>query len=92
MPVSALPQALIDLADTLERGGAGAGIPGTLQRVERERTAFATRHPGAEMEQLSTVLRAWTDVWGRLGGDPAFRGAMAREARGWAKRCEALHG
>lgn len=92
MPVNEMAQALNALAETLEQGGRAADIPGQLQRLAQQHAAQARSRPGPEMEQLSTVLSAWHDVWGRMGHDAVFRGAVAREARVWAARCTAANG
>ena len=38
------------------------------------------------LEDLQTRVATWHLVWPRLGGDPQFRNAVAREAHAWAQK------
>ena len=42
------------------------------------------------LANLTTALTAWQQVWPRLGAQPEFRQAVAREADLWSKRLQAL--
>lgn len=42
------------------------------------------------VSNISTAIQTWEQVWPRLGGQPEFRLAVAREARMWAKRFQEL--
>ncbi|MBI3996635.1 MAG: hypothetical protein HY352_03145 [Candidatus Omnitrophica bacterium] len=55
--------------------------------------ASAQKQAGAAQELLrnvSTAVQTWEQVWPRLGQQPEFRLAVAREARMWAKRFQEL--
>ena len=77
MSAATLAAALTRLADAADRGSAAA-VAVALQ------DALALSATTADLPQRLTV---WRDVWPRLGQDPQFRAAVAREARRWAEQC-----
>ena len=42
------------------------------------------------LTNLRTVVTTWRDVWPRLGDQPEFRSAVAREAELWSRRLRAM--
>ncbi len=42
----------------------------------------------ALLENVTTAVRTWREVWPRLGGRTEFRQAVAREADRWARQFE----
>ena len=82
-----LAQQLGRLADAADRGQPNV-VPALLEKclalcVEAV-SAGASRSTVADLQQR---LKVWLDVWPRLGKDPQFRAAVAREARHWASQC-----
>ena len=59
------------------------------QAQQQCEAAIATASEASEKEtltRLATVVGTWQHVWSRLGAQPDFRLAVAREARWWAQR------
>ena len=78
---TALREQLAQLAEAAERGSAER-VPAALSScLAACATAVAAKTPLADLQQRLTV---WRDVWPRLGTDPQFRAAVAREAHRWS--------
>ena len=73
------------LADAAERGPSD-GVPALLAEclAACAHDATLSKTSQADVQQRLTV---WRDVWPRLGQDPQFRAAVAREARRWSALC-----
>ena len=77
------------IAERVERRQADDGVPQLFAQTRTlcERTAATS---SAEMQralsQVQQALETWATVWPRLGAQPEFRLAVAREARLWSKR------
>ena len=82
MSTLTLSASLERLADAAERGPSD-GVPTLLAECLAACAPDATlsKTPQADLQQRLTV---WRDVWPRLGQDPSFRAAVAREARRWS--------
>ena len=82
MNAATLGETLTQLADAADRGHAGA-VPAILQACLAS-CAQAAGLPAVQRADVQQRLTVWRDVWPRLGQDPQFRAAVAREARRWA--------
>ena len=82
MSAPTLPAWLARLADAAERGPSD-GVPTLLAEclTACAQDATISKTSQADVQQRLTV---WRDVWPRLGQDPQFRAAVAREARRWS--------
>ncbi len=81
MSAPTLSTSLGRLADAAERGPSD-GVP-TLLAECLAACAHESTMPQARQADLQQRLTVWRDVWPRLGQDPLFRAAVAREARRW---------
>jgi len=78
------------LADQVDRRAPDATLLAAMQAVARSCARRAAQERSPERKRLltdvQTALQTWQEVWPRLGRQPEFRLAVAREARGWATR------
>ena len=77
--LSTLLGRLADAADHGPSDGVPTLLAECLAACAHETTISKT--PQADLQQRLTV---WRDVWPRLGKDPQFRAAVAREAHRWS--------
>ena len=75
-----LGEQLTQLAEAAERGPAER-VPVVLSSCL---AACAPPTAKTQLADLQQRLTVWRDVWPRLGKDPQFRAAVAREARRWS--------
>ncbi len=77
------------IAERIEHGQSDDGVPQlfaqTLTLCERT-AATSSAETQRALSQVRQALKTWTTVWPRLGSQPEFRLAVAREARLWSKR------
>ena len=85
--MSTLAERFTAIAEWIDQGRDDAGLPPLLAqaRVLCEQAA-ASAKAVPELANLQQALTTWETVWPRLGVQPEFRQAVAREARLWAKR------
>ena len=83
------------LAESIERQKSNEAVMEALAQTQASCRQFAEEASSAETKRLcgniQSALNAWKEVWPRLGRQPEFRQAVAREARLWSKRFEVLH-
>ena len=80
------------IAACVEERRDDAELADTL-RETRALCEWAAQPPSASAElftNLTTALETWRTVWPRLGRQPEFRQAVAREAGRWARHVAAL--
>ena len=84
-----LSDGLLALAEGIESRQASETIPLLLEHVQTVSEQVGRDAPASSKDlsgHITTATKAWYDVWPRLSKDRDFRLAIAREARGWAKR------
>jgi|GEM_PF-4107249 len=87
-PLHELTVALGQLAEAVEHRQEDT-VARHLQATPTLCRALAPQQPQdrqALLEDLAHRLEVWASVWPRLGQDPGFRQAVAREARLWATK------
>ena len=82
MSTTPLAASLEQLADAADRGPS-PNVPSLLAACLAA-CARDTSVSQAQLVDLQQRLTVWRDVWPRLGTDPQFRAAVAREAHRWA--------
>ncbi len=86
MSTTMIATVLKRLADAADRGPSEHVPPLLAECLEVcARDAGSSKAPWADLQQRLTV---WRDVWPRLGQDPQFRAAVAREARRWTEQLQ----
>ena len=86
MSAMTLAQSLARLAAAADRAGDGS-VPALLDECLTRCADVATGASTAQRADVQQRLTVWRDVWPRLGKDPQFRAAVAREARRWSAQC-----
>lgn len=80
------------LAESVERNHSKEIILEAINRTEASCRHLAAHADSAQTRKLcaniQTALNTWKAVWPRLGQQPEFRLAVAREARLWSRRFE----
>ena len=90
-PLKTLAHTLERVADAADHDGAAASMTALLSEclaccAAGDITGAARAH----LQDLQQRLTVWHDVWPRLGCDPQFRVAVAREAHRWSAQLEQL--
>lgn len=94
MTTADLAEAFAALAEAVDARGSAVAIRTALERTHAMCEALSGQKPTAAvrqaLEEAQIALRAWREVWPRLGAQHDFRAAVVREARGWATRAASL--